>query len=171
MSTTSRNKNLVFIIAVLLLTNIAVLVYFLVIKKPEERPRLSQEKRTGMVIEMLQKEAGFTDEQIAQYKQLKDLQEKTVKPMFDEMRKAKDSLFRLIRNPEISDSVVNSVADIIAQKQKALDLQTFHHFKSLRALCKDEAQAVKYDSAISRLFKKMGKQLKRGEPATEPKKG
>lgn len=29
MSTTSRNKNLIFIIAVLLLTNIAVLAYFL----------------------------------------------------------------------------------------------------------------------------------------------
>ncbi|MBN8673783.1 MAG: hypothetical protein J0L56_06590 [Chitinophagales bacterium] len=171
MSTTSRNKNLLFIIAVLLLTNIAVLAYFLWFKKPVERNRFTQEKRAGMMIEMLQKEAGFTDEQITQYKQLKDLQEKTVKPMFDEMRKAKDSLFRLIRNPEISDSVVNRVAEIIAQKQKALDLQTFHHFKSLRALCKDEAQAIKYDSAIFRMFKKMGKQMKRGEPAAEPKKG
>lgn len=170
MSTTSRNKNLIFIIAVLLLTNIAVLAYFLWFKKPVERNRFTQEKRAGMMIEMLQKEAGFSDEQIAQYKQLKDLQEKTVKPMFDEMRKAKDSLFRLVTNPGVSDSVVNSVADVIAQKQKALDLQTFNHFKNLRALCKDQAQAVKYDSAIFRLFKKMGKQMKRGEPAAEPKK-
>jgi Spy/CpxP family protein refolding chaperone len=170
MSTTSRNKNLIFIIVVLLLTNIAVLAYFLWFKKPVEKPRLTQEKRAGMMIEMLQKEAGFNDEQIAQYKQLKDLQEKTVKPMFDEMRKAKDSLFRLITNPAVNDSVINSVADIIAQKQKALDLQTFNHFKNLRALCKDQEQAIKYDSAIFRLFKKMGKQMKRGEPAAESKK-
>ncbi len=170
MSTASRNKNLIFIIAVLLLTNIAVLVYFLVFKKPEEQPRFTQEKRTGMVIEMLQKDAGFTDEQIAKYKQLKDLQEKTVKPMFDEMRKAKDSLFRLMTKPDISDSVVNSVADVIAQKQKALDLQTFNHFKNVRALCRDKVQAIKYDSAIFRMFKKMGKQMKRGEPAAESKK-
>lgn len=74
--------------------------------------------------------------------------------MFDEMRKAKDSLFRLMTKPGISDSVVNSVADVIAQKQKALDLQTFNHFKNVRALCKDQAQAVKYDSAIFRMFKK-----------------
>lgn len=154
MSQPSRNKNLIFIIAVLLLTNIAVLVYFLWLKKPGEPKR--SERRNGL-IEMLQEEVGFNESQVAQYKQLKEEQRKTIRPMFDEMRKAKDSLFRLLGDSSISDSIINKVADAIGEKQKTLDLQTFNHFKKVRELCVTPEQQEKYDSAVLRMFRKMGK--------------
>src|SRR5687768_2532805 len=116
-----RNRNLLIIIGVLLITNIAVLVYFLGQKKTGEPPH--DEKRAG-ISEMLQKEVGFTDEQTAQYKQLKEKQKETIRPMYDDMRKAKDSLFKLLSYPETNDTLLNKIADAIAQKQKALDLQT-----------------------------------------------
>lgn len=153
MNSVSRNKNLLFIIAALLLTNIAVLVYFLWIKQPEPKP--DGQKKNGMT-EMLQKEVGFNDEQVGQYKQLKEEQRATIRPMFDEMRKAKDSLFRLLSDPGVSDSIINKASEAIAQKQKALDLQTFSHFKKVRALCTVEQQS-KYDSMVLRMFRKMGK--------------
>ncbi len=156
---TPRNRNLLIIIGVLLLTNIAVLVYFLGQKKLA-RPSHGEEK-IGMS-EMLQKEAGFSDEQIAQYKQLKEKQKETIRPMYDDMRKAKDSLFKLLSYPETSDSVLSRVADVIAQKQKALDMQTFSYFKRLRTLCTPEQQP-KYDSVIQRVFKKMGKPSRNNE--------
>ncbi len=166
MSTTSRNKNLLFIIAALLLTNIAVLAYFLWIKQPE--PKRGQNKN-GMS-EMLQKEVGFSDEQVAQYKQLKEQQLTSIKPMFDEMRKAKDSLFRLLSDPNANDSVINKATDAIAQKQKILDLQTFNHFKKVRALCTPEQQP-KYDSMVQRMFRKMGRpQARRNDADKEEKK-
>jgi hypothetical protein len=40
--------------------------------------------------------------------------------MYDDMRKAKDSLFRLLSFPETSDSVLNQITDVIALKQKGL---------------------------------------------------
>jgi Spy/CpxP family protein refolding chaperone len=161
MSTTSRNKNLIFIIAALLLTNIAVLVYFLWIKEPAEKPRDNNRGGNGMT-EMFQNEVGFTNEQIEQYKILKEEQRATIRPMFDGMRKAKDSLWRLMSDTTVSDSVLNRAADAIAQKQKALDLQTFKHFQRLRAICKPD-QLAKYDTAILHLFSKMGKPAKRNE--------
>ena len=159
---TPRNRNLLIIIGVLLLTNIAVLVYFLGQKKPA-KPSDGEKDRAGMA-EMLQKEVGFTDEQTAQYKQLKEKQKQTIRPMYDDMRKTKDSLFRLLSYPETNDSLLNKISDAIAQKQKALDLQTFNHFKNVRTLCTPEQQP-KYDSMVLRMFRKMGKTLKHNEPA------
>jgi Spy/CpxP family protein refolding chaperone len=156
---TSRNKNLLFIIAALLLTNIAVLAYFLWIKQPEPKRTGPDNKREGMAGK-LKEEVGFNDEQTAQYKQLKDQQWATVRPMFDEMRKAKDSLFRLLSDPNVNDSIINKVSDVIAQKQKALDLQTFNHFKKVRALCTPEQQS-KYDSMVQRMFRRMGKPMRK----------
>ena len=158
-----RNRNLLIIIGVLLLTNIAVLVYFLGEKKPAKPGTSHNEKDKAGIAEMLQKEVGFTDEQTAQYKQLKEKQKETIRPMYDDMRKAKDSLFKLLSYPETNDTLLNKISDVIAQKQKALDLQTFNHFKKVRTLCTPEQQP-KYDSMILRMFRKMGKTPRHSEP-------
>jgi hypothetical protein len=158
-----RNRNLLIIIGVLLITNIAVLVYFLGQKKPEKTAAVqhTERERPG-ISETLQKEVGFTDEQTARYKVLKDKQRETIKPMYDDMRKAKDSLFRLLSYPETPDSLLNKVCDAIAEKQKALDLQTFYHFKRVRSLCTPD-QLPKYDSMILRMVRKMGRPPRQAE--------
>jgi protein CpxP len=169
MSNTSRNKNLLFIIAALLLTNIAVLVYFLAIRKPHEGKAGMPDRRHGLS-EVLQKEVGFNDDQVAQYKQMKEEQLEKLSPLFDEMRKAKDSLFRLISDTTVSDSAVNKAAEAIAKRQRDLDLQTFSHFRRVRSLCNSAEQQVKYDSAVLRMFRKMGKPARRGEGDKREKK-
>lgn len=155
------NRNLLIIIGVLLITNIAMLVYFLSDKKSAKPAEQVRESRMG-VAEMLQKEVGFTEEQIAKYKGFKEKQKETIRPMFDDMRKAKDSLFRLLSYPETNDSLVNKAADVIAQRQKALDLQTFAHFKRVRTLCMPDQQP-KYDSMVIRMFSKMGRPQRHGD--------
>jgi Spy/CpxP family protein refolding chaperone len=157
-----RNRNLLIIIGVLLLTNIGVLVYFLGKKEPSKLPEPQTGKDRPGITEMLQKEVGFNDEQTAKYKLLKEKQKETIRPMYDDMRKMKDSLFRLLSYPETSDSLLNKMADAIAQKQKALDLQTFNHFKRVRILCTPEQQS-KYDSMVLRMFRKMGKTTRHNE--------
>jgi hypothetical protein len=153
---TTRNRNLLIIITVLLLTNVAVLVYFLGQKKKEKPPVWNG------VAEMLQNEVGFNEEQTAKYKEMKGKQREKVRPMYDDMRKAKDSLFRLLSFPETSDSVLNKMADEIAQKQKAIDLETFNHFKRVRVLCTPD-QLPKYDTMVLQMFRKMGKPVRHGE--------
>jgi Spy/CpxP family protein refolding chaperone len=166
MNNPSRNRNLLFIIGILVLTNIAVLGYFLWFKKPVEPKR--PDPRNGMT-EMLKKDVGFNDDQEAQYKKLKDEQWATIKPMFDEMRKAKVNLFRLLSDPNTSDSAVRKAADVIADQQKALDVQTYSHFKKVRAICTPDQQP-KYDSLIQRMFRKMGRTQRKSDPPKEEKK-
>jgi Spy/CpxP family protein refolding chaperone len=168
MSNPSPNRNLLFIIAALLLTNIAVLVYFFWIKQPKTDFGGHERPKNG-IADKLKDSVGFNDEQVAQYQKLKDEQWASIRAMFDEMRKAKDGLFRLLSDPNASDSVINKASDVIAQKQKALDLQTFNHFKKVRALCATPEQQVKYDSLIQRMFRRMGKPMRRNEKDKEEK--
>ncbi len=163
---TSKNRSLVFIIIVLLLTNIGVLGYFLWFKKPPQKP--GNTDRQNWMINALQKDVGFTDQQIAQYKELNDDHWKKIKPMFEDIRKSKDSLFKLLSDETVSDSVITLQAEVVAQRQKVIDLQAFSNFKKIRALCTPE-QRVKYDSLVQRLMRKMGKAPK-GEQKKEEKK-
>lgn len=168
MNTTSRNKNLIVIIAVLLLTNIAVLAYFLWFNKSQEVHGDNKNRNGNGIAEQLEKEVGFNSSQLGEYKTLKERQREVIRPMFDEMRKSKDSLFRLLGTPGVSDSLINSAADGIARQQKKLDIETFHHFQRVRALCKPD-QESKYDSLILRMFRKMGKPRNENEKAEKQK--
>jgi hypothetical protein len=148
---TSTKRSLIFIIIFLLLTNIGVLGYFLWYKKSAKPPGTPKGLSTA-----LQNEVGFDEAQVAEYKKLKDKHWASIKPMFEDMRKAKDSLFRLVSKEVVNDSLVNGIANTIAEKQKEIDLKAFTHFKEIRALCKTE-QLVKYDSLVQRMVRKMGR--------------
>jgi Spy/CpxP family protein refolding chaperone len=158
---TTRNRNLLIIITVLLLTNIGMLAYFLGQKKNTKPCPPVEAGRVG-VAEMLQKEVGFTEEQTAKYKEMKEKQKQRIKPMYDNMRKAKDSLFRLLSFPDTPDSSVNKAAEVIAQQQKEIDLETFNHFKRVRTLC-TPGQETNFDSMVIRMFRKMGKPVRHNE--------
>ncbi|HEY6504713.1 MAG TPA: hypothetical protein VIZ28_12110 [Chitinophagaceae bacterium] len=163
---TSNKRSLIFIIIFLLLTNIGVLGYFLWFKKPPSKP--SSGPPVGMA-KSLQNEVGFDSLQIIEYRKIKEKHWATIKPMFEDIRKTKDSLFRLLSYENVNDSLVNATADAIGQKQKAIDLQAFNNFKQIRALCKPE-QLVKYDSLVQRMVRKMGRPQRGGDQSKKDKK-
>ena len=167
--TTTRNRPLIFIITVLLLTNIAVLGYFLWYKKePGSNDGPRPPKRPPGIEWQLQNEVGFSEDQLAPYRLMRDEQRKIIKPMFEEIRKSKDSLFSLVGDANANDSVVASVAEAIAQKQKAMDLRMFNHFRKIRELCKPN-QYAKYDSLVQRMMKKMGRPPHRDQDKKDDK--
>lgn len=149
----TKNRNLLVIIAVLLLTNVAVLGYFLWYKKPSNEYHGGRDKNG--ISDVLKKDVGFDTAQLASYKVMREKQKKVLHPMFDDMRKAKDSLFSMIGKAEAQDSIVLRLASHVGDKQEALDLQTFRYFSEVRKLCKPDQQA-KYDSLMTQMFKKMG---------------
>jgi hypothetical protein len=153
---------MLIIIAALLVINVAMLVYFLGQKRGPKDATMPGDKGKPNVAEMLQKEVGFDTIQTARYKEMKEKQRERVRPMYDNMRKAKDSLFRLLSFPDTPDSVLTRAAETIATQQKELDLETFNHFKRVRLLCKPD-QLEKYDSMVLRMFRKMGKPVRHAE--------
>lgn len=162
----SRNKPLIFIIGVLLITNIALLLYFLNDRKPHHNEKMTS--RTGVISTALKNEVGFSDEQIAEYRQIKEDHFKTMRPMMDDIRRFKDSLFRLLGNDSANDTIVDRLAGEVAMRQKQMDLLAFSHFRKVRQLCTQE-QLPKYDTLVMKMIRKMGKPGK-GDQAARARK-
>ena len=124
------------------------LVFFLVLNRPVQKSR--DRDQNGMS-GMLQKEVGFTKEQLDTYQSLRKNQLDKVHGLFDELRKSKTDFYNLIYTPQVSDSSVNRAADLIAEKQKTLDLQMLNHFKMVRNICTAD-QLQKFDTTIKKVI-------------------
>jgi len=152
MNSNTKTKSLVTIIIFLLITNIAMLIFFLVLAKPaDKRPR--NHDMNGMY-KSLQNEVGFSEEQLNQYKLLREHQMENVRPLFNQVRESKKAFYNLITSNEVPDSVVAADADSIAQKQKNLDTQMFLYFKNVRKICTPE-QTAKFDSVMQKVIGRM----------------
>ncbi|MRG45387.1 periplasmic heavy metal sensor [Chitinophaga sp. SYP-B3965] len=151
--TFARNKILSLLLVFLLLTNIGMLVFFVYTKPEPPKKGNDKDNKGGEMLQLLEKQVGFTPEQLAKYKSLKEVHWNTVKPYFGEMRTAKDNFFKLI-STAVPDSVINAAADTIAAKQKKIDVTTFRYFQELRAVCTPQQQPA-FDSVVSQVVKKM----------------
>lgn len=150
-----NNKVLAFIIAVLLLSNIVMLYFFLRNECGDQnkKPAAQQGGMRAYMIKTLKDSAGFNDQQIAQYEQLTDKHKETMKPLFQDIAMTKDSLYKLLL-VQPSDSLVTHYLTRIGEKQKAIDQRIFNHFYNLKEICTPD-QRPKYDSLIQHVIKGM----------------
>ncbi len=148
----SRNKVLIFIVVVLLITNIGMLFYFIGGRGSGRNNH--GDKRTGPVTSFLQNEIGFNKQQLAAFDSLKQQHRAAMKPLFDDLGKSKDDFYALIGRVGVTDSVLKSASDLIGKKQAALDLQFYQNFRSIRKLCSPEQQ-IKFDSLMPSVVGKM----------------
>ncbi|MGX5820629.1 Spy/CpxP family protein refolding chaperone [Chitinophaga lutea] len=151
--TFARNKVLSLLVLFLLLTNLLMLVFFVMAKPESSRPKSYREGRPD-VMRILEKEVGFDEQQMTRYKSLKEQHWEKMKPYFGEMRAAKDSFYTLLELPAVADSTASRLADSIAAKQKQIDMQTFRHFQQVRALCTPEQQP-RFDSLVNQVVRRM----------------
>lgn len=142
MSTTSKNKILVGAVIILLLTNIAML-YFFLNKQPAKKPPRSG--REAQMVDFLTKEIGFTTQQLQQYDSLSKQHKEKVKTSFDELRANKEQLYKQLGTQAFGDSSIEEVAVKSAAMQKEMELRMLQHFKAIRQLCTPEQQP-KFDS-------------------------
>jgi len=153
MSYLRNHKILLLIISVLLLANIG-LLYFFVFNKPSHTSKVNPVDMRKKAIEKVKSEVGLSDAQTALYDSLRTRQFETMGPLFQDLTRSKEEFFSLIYQPNVSDSVLNSYASLIGEKQMALDISTFHYFQSIKALCTEE-QKPKMDSVIKQIVKRI----------------
>lgn len=149
---TTKYKALISIIIFLLITNFAMLLFFIILDKPADKR--SKERNENGMFSSLQHDVGFSNDQLDQYQALRTLQRKNVKPLFDKVRKSKIDFYGLLYVQNVSDSALAVDADSIAQTQKELDLQMFNHFKKVRNICTPD-QLQKFDSTIKKVIIRM----------------
>ena len=153
MSYIRNNRVLLLITSVLLIANIGLLYYF-GFNKPAHPPRPSDKEMHDMAIEKVKNEVGLNDEQAVAYDSLRSQQFRNMKPLFKQLTKSKEDFFSLIYQQGVNDSVLNSYASKIGEKQMELDISTFHYFQSIKELCKEE-QKPKMDSFLNQIVKRI----------------
>jgi Spy/CpxP family protein refolding chaperone len=149
-----RQKWLLVLVAILLLTNIATLsIYWL--KKPAHEGGGGRdggrEKRMG---QFMIDQMKFDANQEATYWKLRDSMMAIQKPVMDSIRSAKTRFFDLLNQGEASDSLLTARSNEIAEIQKKLDLVTFRHFQKVRAICRPD-QLQKFDTVIKEIVNRM----------------
>jgi len=143
----TQNKFLVLLVAILLVANLCLMLYFFVFKD-RHAP-----ERSHPVSDLMQKELGLNADQTAKFKQLRDQHRAAVKPVVDEMKRLKDSLYSLLQNPQASDSTAKVIAKRIGEKQEEFEILIYHHFEKVREIC-DSSQLPKLDTLVHRMINK-----------------
>jgi protein CpxP len=151
MSTSSKTKALVAAVVFLLLTNIAVLVFFLLHKGPGKKD--SHGGKEAIMKEFLQKDIGFTPQQMEQYDTLSKQHSENIKTSLDEMRNNKEEQFKELGRNAFSDSAITLAANKASEMQKEMEVKMILHFKDIRKLCTPEQQP-KFDSLFYKIWNK-----------------
>lgn len=146
----SSNKILTIAVVLLLLTNIA-LVAFMVLGKNKQESKRPAGK--GDPFQVMAKELNMTDQQQKDYKQQKEEHFKNIKPLFDSVRAAKTAFFALVKETDVSDSIVNLYSQRVTDKQAEIDKLTFAHFRRVRNLFTPEQQP-KFDVFVQKMMQR-----------------
>lgn len=160
MSTQTKSKLYLLIIGILLITNIAMLFFFLDKKDNNKKPNRGNDK-SAMMKEFLKTDVGFTDQQLLQYDTLSRRNRERIKADMDAMKSAKEEQFKELGSKGFSDSAIVAAAIKAADNQKQVEEKMLGYFATVRKLCTAE-QLPKFDS----LFYKMWSKKK---PPTEKK--
>ena len=150
MSIFNNNRWIKIAILLLLIANAATLVLLWTNRPPaHDRPA-----REGGPFEFISKELGLNAEQKVAYANLRDEHRSAADKLQDSIRAAKDRFFGLLKNNQVDDSTLAICSHAIGEKETALDLLTFRHFRQLRKLC-DPGQQQKFDAIIQDAIRNM----------------
>lgn len=152
MNNLTKNKWLLFLLGFLLLANITLLLSFFVFGersagRAPEGNRPPQPPITGF----LSKELKMDAEQEAQLKALKEDRFKVIKPLWEEIRKTKDSLHNQLKNPAFTEAELAALTTRLAEKNKRSDELVFRYFQEVRKLCTPEQQ-VGFDTIVPQML-------------------
>lgn len=145
MISTAKYRWMILLVLVLVISNV-VLAFFLFSSGKKPNYKKQAEERSMAIY----KEIGLDSMQIDTFKASKDAFISEMKPMWGDLRKLKDSLYRsLPKDPE--DSSIVALLDSIAAKSRENERMSFAHFHHLRTMCTADQQA-RFDTIMPKFL-------------------
>jgi len=156
MSTQVKSKLYLLIIGILLITNIAMLFFFLGDKDGGKKGGGHGPDRGAMMKDFLKTDIGFNDQQLQQYDTLSKQHKDNMKAQFDSLRSNKEEQFKELGSKGFSDSAIFDMINKSSERQKVMELQMLNHFAAIRKICTAEQQP-KFDSLFYKIWSKKKK--------------
>ena len=146
-------------VGLLVLCNLALIATIWI--KPGQAPGPPHETPRDFVI----RNVKFTDEQIKSYDALITLHRRAMDSLRKEAMVCRQLLFSNLKNEGKSAVNTDSLAAIIANTQKEIELVTYRHFAQVRTICTGQ-QVADFDKIIGDVIRKMN-----GRPGPPPGHG
>jgi protein CpxP len=153
MKAITRNKWFLLLLGVLMLANVGLLLSFFVFGEKSGHPSGGPSK--GPERSYLAKELTLNAEQEKKFQQSKEQFMEEMKPLWESIRVSKDSFYRNVNNPSISEAEIRFHTARIAELSQQADEKTLRHFQVLRDYCTPEQQQ-KFDTLVPRMLSTMG---------------
>ena len=150
-----NNKTVGWLIGILILANIATLMFFWI-------GHLKNQKNHSPK-EFLAKSLHFSESQKNAYFELAKDHNESANKIREQIKINKEELFQLLKSEKIDDSIKKNAALKISISIQALDMLTFEHFKKVRALCTEE-QKPKFDELIQKMVNSVNNTQKEIKP-------
>lgn len=144
MTQITRSKWFVVSFAILLASNIILL--FMLFRKSDKPVEKKPTTFTQMV-----RDLRLDSAQQLIFKQRKDSFMKSMKPLWDDIRKSKYDLYRQLQDVNTQDSVIQQLTTVIGQKTVLSEKMQYQHFRELRMICTAEQQA-RFDTLVPQLL-------------------
>jgi Spy/CpxP family protein refolding chaperone len=151
----SSNKVFIIIIALLLISNIATIIMMNSNRKPVDDHK-------GAMRNYLQKEIGFSAQQLQEFDTIKSIHRREVKPIFEQMRENKKSNLQKLGASGFSDSALAATASAAASEQQAVELKLLRHIRDIRNICTPSQRAV-FDTGFYKVMSKPAPDAKKKE--------
>ena len=150
MTRPQRQKWLLVLVGILLVTNIITLTVFWSTKKSpksntQQRPRMGK-----FIVDQMK----FDSTQEAAYWVMRDSLVNTQRPVWDSIRAARKRFYDLVNQPGVSDTLIQARANEVMEYQKRLDYITLRHFQQVRSLVPPD-QVQKFDTVIQEIVNRM----------------
>lgn len=150
-----QQKWLLWLVVILLGTNILTLSFYWLKERPAKAATSNADRQRKMG-QFMVNELKLSPEQENVYWKLRDTLIAQQKPVLDSIRASKKKFFdlmKIIHDPQY-DSLLSARGQDVTALQRQLDLITIHHFEKVRALCTEE-QLVKFDTVIAEIVNRM----------------
>ena len=148
MNSPSKNRLLIGLVVLLLIANAVSLAVFWISRIKKERPQ-------GHAKEFLVTELDLDAAQQKQFDILRKEHRRGVDSLRGELKRAKDELFDLVKNPAVNDSMKSASAEAVSRITQKIDLFTVEHFQKVRALCRPDQQK-RFDEILHQVTTMMG---------------
>lgn len=157
------NNRILTLFTLLLITANIVTLALLWSHKTEKDDRHPAPPPIGEVFTYLSNELKLDSAQRDAYKKLREEHREGQRPLQDSIKKAKDDLFALLQQANVSNSIIEEKGKKIGALEEQQHLNNFRHFQKVRNLCNPDQQK-KFDSIIQDVLKRLAPQRPQGPP-------